>query len=704
MLSKVRAWFFLWLLPLLTFLPLAIHASELDELAQSVERTESLRAVKDLQRNYAHYAQFGLWDDMASLFTADATFTWDTRSVQGKAKIAAWLRHRGGNELGPVTSWVTTELIEEPLINLAADGSSAKGRWMGLSLLGESKYGARIEGGIYENTYVHVNGVWLFSSLHFYPQYSGTYEQGWINTDGKDLPLVPFHFTPEEAGAPIAHARIAAPATRASLAQLEQRISALNDEDAIRNLQNAYGYYVDRKMWDDVADLFANDAALEIAGAGIYAGKSSIRRALQVMGSAGLQRGQLNDRPMFDTIVEISAGNREAFARGIELGMLGEADQGKAEWELTVFRNRFVKEAGIWKLRELRLYPLLRADYFKGWVSGRIQQDKPTGTLAPDGVARANYSAARVIPAFLSVNPVTKQPVRHANDMFVVGDMPLTPRIDPGKETLSKTSVDARLTDAQRRLKLSVAFDGAENVSAAYGYYLDDSQWPQMGAIFADKGNNQAPLAGYYLGRERITQAATAAGGAAAAATRPGINFHWRIQPVILVAADGRSVNLRTRLFQPRTGKELSKPGEFYAAGFHGGMYPNDQVVLEKGVWRLWSSTSDGPYFTSADWKAGWASGKNRKSDQAAEPGALLTKYPPDVATSELGKREEHLEGGTGATLTWPDILPMWFNYRNPVSGRTPENYWPDCVPCEKVPAAKMTAHGYLTPRSGAPD
>jgi SnoaL-like protein len=30
----------------------------------------------------------------------------------------------------------------------------------------------------------------------------------------------------------------------------------MNDEDAIRNLQNAYGYYMDRKMWDDVTDLF----------------------------------------------------------------------------------------------------------------------------------------------------------------------------------------------------------------------------------------------------------------------------------------------------------------------------------------------------------------------------------------------------------------------------------------------------------------
>jgi hypothetical protein len=43
----------------------------------------------------------------------------------------------------------------------------------------------------------------------------------------------------------------------------------------------------------------------------------------------------------------------------------------------------------------------------------------------------------------------------------------------------------------------------------------------------------------------------------------------------------------------------------------------------------------------------------------------------------------------------------MWFNYRNPVSGRTPPNYLPDCVPCEALPDARMTAHGYQMPPTG---
>lgn len=41
-----------------------------------------------------------------------------------------------------------------------------------------------------------------------------------------------------------------------------------------------------------------------------------------------------------------------------------------------------------------------------------------------------------------------------------------------------------------------------------------------------------------------------------AGASAPGPAFHWRTQPVINVSADGRSANLRTRLFHPDTGKQ----------------------------------------------------------------------------------------------------------------------------------------------------
>ncbi len=54
------------------------HADRpLDELARQVERAEGLRAAKELQRNYAQYAQAGLWDEIGALFAADGKFIFE---------------------------------------------------------------------------------------------------------------------------------------------------------------------------------------------------------------------------------------------------------------------------------------------------------------------------------------------------------------------------------------------------------------------------------------------------------------------------------------------------------------------------------------------------------------------------------------------------------------------------------------------------
>ncbi len=126
--------------------------------------------------------------------------------------------------------------------------------------------------------------------------------------------------------------------------------------------------------------------------------------------------------------------------------------------------------------------------------------------------------------------------------------------------------------------------------------------------------------------------------------TRRGIAYHWRTQPVIHVSQDARSANLRTRLFQPVTFKDRTDNGGLLKAGLHSGMYPNDQAVLEPdGVWRLWSLTIDEHYFSSVDWKGGWAAAKDPTEEYKPKPTALMTKYPPDIAITELGPARRRL-------------------------------------------------------------
>lgn len=651
----------------------------IDSLARDITRLESLRAVKDVQRSYAHYAQFGLWEAMADLFATKGRLIWGEQTLAGKAVIARWFAARSG-PAGAVPGALNTEMIDDPLVNLSADGNSAKARWRGLAFRGDGNGRAWIEGGLYENDYVRENGRWKIATLHYYPQYEGSYADGVSNVGQKDLPIIPYHFTIDETGIPIPPAPGAAPASGATLSALARRVAALNDEDDVRNLQNTYGYYVDLRLWDDVVDLFAEDGVVEIGGT-LYKGKAGVRRAMETMGPAGLAHGVLNDHPLFDTIVTVAPGGQEAHARGIELGMIGEADRETAHWEVNVFRNRFVKEDGLWKIREMRITPVMKANYKTGWGHGGAQ-----GAALP------------AMPALLGPNPATGKPVATGR-LAIASARPLT-----GSVKARLLSSTASLADLRRRYLRSLAYDGTENVSSAYGHYLDDFQWPGMSGIFAVKGNKQSPFAGYYFGRDRIAGAATAMYGKTpdpATVMRARLAIHWRIQPVIHVAHDGRSTLLRTRLFHPNTGKYDPASGPNRVGTIQTGMYPNDQVVLEDGIWRLWTLTIDEPYMTMPNWQGGWSAAKPPPPGGGMRPSPLLQRYPPDLPITALGKREEGFAGGTGTTINWPGILPMWFHYRNPVSGRVPERYWPDCVPCELQPQNRLINNGYQMPPTG---
>jgi hypothetical protein len=240
------------------------------------------------------------------------------------------------------------------------------------------------------------------------------------------------------------------------------------------------------------------------------------------------------------------------------------------------------------------------------------------------------------------------------------------------------------------------------NVTAAYTHYIDDGQWTSMGAIFAENGNKHVPFNGYYIGPERIAHRPGAR--PAPNSTAPGRGgWHWLLQPVIDVAPDGRSAKMRTRLFHPATG---FNPG----GGIEGGMYPNNQAVLEKGAWKLWSLTIDEPYF-SASFPYGWAKAIPPRQPVAARPAAAAPApalpvipgaiiYPPNVSQNLLGKRMEGFVGGTGEAVRWPGILNMWFHYKNPVSGRVPQFYWPDCGVCAYAPSLSMDKYGYTLPPS----
>jgi len=641
-------------------------ATTLESLALDVSRVESVREIKDLTSAFAQLAQFGRWADMAALFSQNGTLQWDKTISTGPAAIEKWLKADAAGMDGIAPGSLDTLVASNPLVNLATDGRVAKARYNGWRFQGDGKGGTRIQGGIYENEYVLVGDGegWKIGLLRYHPLYEGDYAKGWRNAGGGELSEVPFHYSTDEGGIPIPPLSVkdreeAMAKVNSTVEELERRISMLNDEDEVRNLQHAYGYYVDQRMWTDVVDLFAKNSTVRIENVGSFTGPGGVLDAMERwMGPEGLSQGVLNEHLIFNTMVEMQSP-REALTRGIEIGLIGDAKNSSAEWQFNVFYNRFIKEDGIWKLQEMEISPLVVADYSKGWGRGSTM---PTVTVPPE---------------FL-------KPVPRSTRAFSKSD------------ASSKAATD--LADLNRRLARSAAYDGTENVSNAYGFYIDfidGAGCKNMADVHATKGHKESPFAGFYQTRDRVLKACTQYYGTGKTEKRASLSYHWRPQPVIQVSHDGRSANIRARLLQPTSDKS--------GAGIiRGGMY-QDQTVLENGIWRLWSVTIDEFYWHMADWKTGWAGAKARAKDASnPAPRDLIRQYPPDLTLTEMGDpRETGFQGGSGRFVDWPEIQRMWFAYRNPVSGREPKSYWPGCVPCQDRPAWQLERNGYQEPPTG---
>ena len=73
----------------------------------------------------------------------------------------------------------------QPIVTVADDGLTAKGRWRLFLMTGVagSGSGGNWGEGVYENEYVKENGVWKIRKLHWFANFVAPYEGGWLNTD-----------------------------------------------------------------------------------------------------------------------------------------------------------------------------------------------------------------------------------------------------------------------------------------------------------------------------------------------------------------------------------------------------------------------------------------------------------------------------------------------------------------------------------------
>ncbi|MGC1271056.1 MAG: nuclear transport factor 2 family protein [Croceibacterium sp.] len=176
----------------------------------------------------------------------------------------------------------------------------------------------------------------------------------------------------------------------ARIEKLEARAQAAEDHRDLLNLQAAYGYYVDKGLWDKAADLFAQDGTLEIAGRGVFVGQDRVRAYLHHLPPYGA--GVIYNHMQLQPVLHIDSAAGTAKGRWRTLMMVGFLGN-EGRWGEATYENSYVRENGKWRIASLHGIINFYAEYDQGWHRGGVPLLKSIDGLQADRPQSFEYEA-----------------------------------------------------------------------------------------------------------------------------------------------------------------------------------------------------------------------------------------------------------------------------------------------------------------------
>lgn len=170
--------------------------------------------------------------------------------------------------------------------------------------------------------------------------------------------------------------------------RLELELQQSRDFQSVQNLQAAYGYYVDKGMWDKAADLFAEDGSLELAGRGVFKGRERVREYLQHLPAYGY--GMLYNHMQLQPVIHVDSENGSAKGRWRSFMMVGSLGN-EARWGEATYENEYRRENGEWKISLLHGYMNIYVEFDKGWNHGGVELLRNIKGLQPDAPPTMEY-------------------------------------------------------------------------------------------------------------------------------------------------------------------------------------------------------------------------------------------------------------------------------------------------------------------------
>lgn len=167
------------------------------------------------------------------------------------------------------------------------------------------------------------------------------------------------------------------------VAALTHEVTRLRDVEAIRTLHFTYGYCMDKWLFREIVDLFAEDCELRFLN-GIWRGKAGARRLYSwTEGAYGPRDGMLAEHVIAQDIVHVAPDRSRAWGRFRALLQIGAHEAyaqdfpqsfTQAFWEAGIHENEYVLENGVWKIALFNYRLTFQAPYEGGWA---VSPDHP---------------------------------------------------------------------------------------------------------------------------------------------------------------------------------------------------------------------------------------------------------------------------------------------------------------------------------------
>lgn len=183
---------------------IAALEARLNDLETRLTVREDELDIRKLQHLYGYLIDKCMYNETVDLWTDDGEVRFFGGVWKGKEGVRRLYverfqkRFTYGNN-GPIDGFLLDHPQMQDIINIQPDGVTALGRARSMMQAGRHKdyegdaphLKARQwwEGGIYENTYKKVDGVWRMHILNYMPIWHADFEHGWANTPAEYVPF-----------------------------------------------------------------------------------------------------------------------------------------------------------------------------------------------------------------------------------------------------------------------------------------------------------------------------------------------------------------------------------------------------------------------------------------------------------------------------------------------------------------------------------